>query len=55
MSASNMTYFEELAWVRMAKSGELARSYLGTDDAPNYLRRLRELAQCIEAEQRAAS
>lgn len=54
MKSTNMTYFEELAWVRMAANGELAR-YLGTDDAPNYLRRLRELAQCIEAEQRAAS
>lgn len=49
-----MTHFEELAWVRMAKSGELRRQF-ATENAQDYRRRLRELAQCIEAEQRAAS
>lgn len=50
MTATNMTRFGELAWVRMAKSGEL-RSLEHND----YQRRLRQLAQSIEADERAAS
>jgi len=53
VNASNMRPSEEEAWVKMAKSGELAR-FLGTEVADQYQARLDALARQIEREKREA-
>lgn len=54
MNASNMRPSQEEAWVKMAKSGELAR-FLGTEFACQYKARLDALARQIEREKREAA
>ena len=54
MSATNMRPSEEEAWVKMAKSGELAR-FLGAEVAHQYQARLDQLAAQIEREKREAA